>query len=169
MHAAFADLAKRRDDGPSLHATSAPTLPPPDDCVDLLDEQPSASLLPGVTIADRLEYRVPRLPGWRLNRPTGDPTAELWLRLRDGTPATTHNLPLLVDAMAPVLLELGHGSTTIELTVHVRARPEPGWLSCRTTTRTVASGLHEEELDLWDSSGRLVAQARQLGMVLDPF
>ncbi len=91
--------------------------------LDLLDEQPSASLLPGVTIADRLEYRVPRLPGWRLNQPTGDPTAELWLRLRDGTPPTTDNLPLLVDAMAPVLLELGHGSTTVELTVHARAQP----------------------------------------------
>ncbi len=111
---------------------------------------------------------MPCLPGWRLNQPTGDPTAELWLRLRDGTPPTTDNLPLLVDAMAPVLLELGHGSTTVELTVHLRAQPEPGWLSCRIATRTVASELHEEDLDLWDSSGRLVAQARQLGMVLDP-
>lgn len=68
--------------------------------------------------------------------------------MRDGAAPTARSLPLLVDAMAPVLLELGHGSTTVELTVHVRARPAAGWLSYRATTRTVASGFHEEDLDL---------------------
>ena len=167
VHAAFGDLGATQTDEELIFATSEPPdLPSPEECLDLLDGQPSAVLLPGVTIADRLEYRLPRLPGWRLGKPTGDPSSELWLRLRDGTPPCVLSLPLLVDAMAPVLLELNRSSTTVELTTYVRARPRPGWLSCRITTKTVAHGLHEEDLELWDSGGTLVAQSRQLGLVL---
>ena len=38
-------------------------------------------------------------------------------------------------------MEIGErGSSTLELTVHVRARPAPGWLGCRVTTRYVIDG-----------------------------
>jgi acyl-coenzyme A thioesterase PaaI-like protein len=33
------------------------------------------------------------------------------------------------------VLELGAASVTIQLTVHLRAVPAPGWLACRATTR----------------------------------
>lgn len=73
---------------------------------------------------------------------------------------------MLVDAAAPAVLELGErGSATIELTVHVRARPAPGWLACRVATRHVVGGYHEEDFEIWDSDGRLVAQSRQLGLL----
>ncbi len=74
-------------------------------------------------------------------------------------------LPLIVDAAAPVVLELGALSTTIELTVHVRARPAPGWLACRVATRYVTGGYHEEDFELSDSTGALVAQSRQLALI----
>ena len=68
-----------------------------------------------------------------------------------------------MDAAAPVILDLAEtGSTPIELTVHVRPRPAPGWLTCRSTTRFVIGGLHEEDFEIWDSTGALVAQSRQL-------
>jgi acyl-Coa thioesterase superfamily protein len=55
-----------------------------------------------------------------------------------------------------VVLDLGEsGSVTVELTAHVRARPAPGWLACRSTTRFVAGGFH----------GALVAQSRQLSLL----
>jgi acyl-CoA thioesterase len=63
------------------------------------------------------------------------------------------------------VLELGAGSTTIELTVHVRARPAPGWLACRSYTRFVTGGYHEEDFEVWDSAGTLVAQSRQLALI----
>lgn len=73
----------------------------------------------------------------------------------------------MVDFAAPVVLEDGaRGSSTIELTVHVRARPRPGWLACRVSTSNVMDGLHEEDFDMWDSDGTLAAQSRQLAMVL---
>jgi acyl-CoA thioesterase len=64
------------------------------------------------------------------------------------------------------VLELGVSTTTIQLTVHLRAKPAPGWLACRATTRFVSGGYHEEDFEVWDSAGTLVAQSRQLDLVL---
>jgi acyl-CoA thioesterase len=51
------------------------------------------------------------------------------------------------------------------MTTHVRAMPAPGWLRCRFTTRFVTGGLLEEDGEIWDQSGRLVALSRQLALV----
>lgn len=158
--ATFADLV--RFEGASHMSMTPPDLPAPDRCYDVA----GSLYLPGVTIIDRVEYRVPEVPGWARGEPTGNPQAEFWMRFTDGTGPDTSNLPLLVDAAAPVVLELGvAGSSTIELTTHVRARPAPGWLACRVATRCLVDGVHEEDLELWDSAGQLVAQARQLAII----
>jgi len=47
----------------------------------------------------------------------------------------------------------------------VRARPAPGWLACAFTTRFVTGGFLEEDGEVWDATGRLVAQSRQLALV----
>jgi acyl-CoA thioesterase len=84
----------------------------------------------------------------------------------DGAPPDLLALPLLVDSTAPAVLELGAGSTTIQLTVHLRARPAPGWLAGRAVTRFVSGGYHEEDFEIWDSAGALVAQSRQLALIV---
>ena len=73
-------------------------------------------------------------------------------------------LLLAVDAMPPTMFELGlmGWAPTLELTAHVRARPAPGWLRLRHETWNFAGGMFEEDCEVWDSSGRLVAQSRQL-------
>jgi acyl-CoA thioesterase len=163
--AAFTDLSKAAarsaERGPTFTGAAAPSLPPPDECFAM----PSASLS-GVTLTDRLEYRPGAAPGWLTGAPSGDPTAEFWMRFRDGREPDLMSLPLLVDAAAPVVLEVGALSTTVQLTVHLRAHPAPGWLACRALTRHVAAGYHEEDFEIWDSAGVLVAQSRQLALVL---
>jgi hypothetical protein len=52
--------------------------------------------------------------------------------------------------------------------VHVRARPVPGWLACRVSTRFVIDGYQEEDVEIWDSAGRPVAQSRQLALLPSP-
>jgi acyl-CoA thioesterase len=117
-------------------------------------------------MAQRFEYRAPAWPGWMAGKPSGEPFYEFWMRFADERPADTLTLPFIVDAAPPAVLELGaSGSTTIELTVHVRARPAPGWLACRVYTRHVSGGYHEEDFEAWDATGTLVAQARQLALV----
>jgi len=50
--------------------------------------------------------------------------------------------------------------------VHLRGHPAPGWLACRAAARFVSGGYHEEDFEVWDSAGTLVAQSRQLAMIL---
>ena len=75
-------------------------------------------------------------------------------------------LLMVCDALPPVTFDLGRPgwAPTLELTVHVRAVPAPGWLKVSHRTRNLAGGMFEEDCEVWDSAGRLVAQSRQLAM-----
>ena len=158
---ASAAFAKLGLDGPVTFAAGAPPqLPPPEDCVGV--PVGSFSL---ATIAERIEWRSESLPGWFLGHPTGRPASEFWMRFTDGRAPDLLSMPLLVDSTAPSVLELGVASTTIELTLHLRAHPAPGWLACRAAARFVSGGYHEEDFEVWDSAGTLVAQSRQLAVV----
>jgi hypothetical protein len=75
---------------------------------------------------------------------------------------------LAADAFPPTAFngDLPLGWTpTLELTVHVRRRPAPGWLRCINRTRFVSSGFLEMDGEVWDASGHLVVQSRQLALV----
>jgi acyl-CoA thioesterase len=155
--ATFTDLARAR--GRTALLAAPPELPPPDQALDPLQGIP----LEGVRIAERIELRMAEAPGWLCGRPTGEPAAQLWIRLRGGREPDLLALALLLDALPLAVLELGEpGSTTLELTIHLRDHPAPGWLACRNHTRHLIDGLHEEDAEIWDSRGRLVAQSRQL-------
>ncbi|MBA2337269.1 MAG: thioesterase family protein [Acidimicrobiia bacterium] len=155
----FTDLTTAA--GPTAVFAAAPDLPPPDEAVDLT----AGGGIPGVTITDRVEYRAAQTPGWVLGKPSGLPQAEFWMRFADGRNADPLSLCFLVDAAAPVVLEIGQRSMTIALSVHVRARPVPGWLACRVATRYLIDGYHEEDFEIWDTTGKLVAQSRQLALI----
>ncbi|MFE2755542.1 thioesterase family protein [Actinosynnema sp. NPDC059335] len=159
--ASFADLGAGGDGAAVLGR--APDLPPPDECVDVY----GGLRLPGATVADRVELRGPEPFGWARGRATGTPSAEFWIRFADGRPADPAGMATLVDSVAPAVLELGHPvvSATVELSVHVHARPAPGWLAARAATRHVAGGHYEEDVELWDAGGRLVARSRQLAVL----
>ncbi len=158
--ATFADLAGAR--GPTVMRAAPPDLPAPDTARDLMEGAPP---LPGVNITERFEYRAAALPGWARGKPSGDPDLAFWMRFRGGRDADPIALAAMVDGAAPAVLEAGvPGSATIELTVHIRARPAPGWLACRTVTRHLIDGFHEEDFEIWDSTGALVAQSRQFAL-----
>jgi acyl-CoA thioesterase len=162
--AAFTDLeAAAARDTRSYTGSKPPQLPPPDRC-----EVLRRVIVPPLTMVDRMEYRVAALPGWVTRTPpSGNPLYEGWIRFVDGREPDLLSLPLFVDAIAPAVFELNiRAVTTVELTVQLRARPAPGWLAYRTSTRFLADGYCEEDAELWDSAGRLVAQSRQLMLVL---
>ena len=166
VQAAFADLA--RADAPALvhERLTPPDLPAPEDCLDPTTLRADAAAHAENSVMGRLELRMPELPGWARGRPSGHPSAALWVRMRDGREPDPLSLVQFADGMPPVVADLGVWSTTVELTVHVRARPAPGWLRARVDTRHVRHGFHEEEVELWDSTDTLVAQSRQLALVL---
>ncbi|MGW4367076.1 thioesterase family protein [Nocardia takedensis] len=158
--ATFTDLSAAR--GATIERGAAPVLPPPRDCVNPLAERG----VDGSAIARRVEFRMAEVPGFFRGEPGGTNVAEFWLRFTDGREPDPIALALLVDAAPPAVFDLGmSGSSTIELTVHIRRRPAPGWLACRVRTNHLVDGFHEEDFDVWDSTGALVAQSRQLAII----
>lgn len=160
--ATYADLSAKPE-ARVLTLDEPPHLPAPQDC-----HVPSEFDNPeGLSIAGSVEYRYPERPGWLEGHTDGRPHAEFWMRFADGRAADTRSLPSMVDFAPPAVLEIGEFTTiTVELSVHVRARPAPGWVACRVFTKHVAGGYHEEDMEIWDSAGTLVAHCRQLSMLL---
>ena len=66
--------------------------------------------------------------------------------------------------LPPVTFDLGLFGwvPTLELTVLLRGLPAPGWIRAVQRATLLQDGWLDEECLLWDSRGRLVAQARQL-------
>jgi acyl-CoA thioesterase len=87
------------------------------------------------------------------------------------SPLDAPALAFLTDAWLPspfVLVRDFVGVPTIDLTIHFRARSEgltgPALASFR--SRTSAEGFFEEDGELWSQDGTLLAQSRQLGLML---
>jgi len=158
MTASFA----RDHDGMTRELGEAPALPDPDSLPD-----PRAHGAPKDGLFARMEYRMAETPGWAQGAPNGDPTTLAWQRL-EGADTDWPALGLLADAMPPPVLELGMlASMTVQLTVHFHRLPAPGaWVASRFTTRHVTAGFHEEDGELWDADGNLLAQSRQLAILL---
>jgi acyl-CoA thioesterase len=152
--------------GATAEHGSPPDLPPPDHCLR------SGGLLPlpadflDPEIRHRFDVRFhPQTVGWR--RPsgrTGRGEVGGWVRFADGREPDAPSLVLIADAMPPAVFDLAAGGwvPTLEFTVYIRARPRPGWLRAWFTTRHLRDGLLEEDGEIWDSTGVLVAQSRQL-------
>lgn len=153
----FTDLSQA--EGRTESFAKPPDLPEPADCMNPLHDLPVEE----PSIAQQLEFRAAKPPGWLAGKPSGRAEGKFWLRLQGERDADLVALALLVDALPLAVLELGEpGSTTLELTIHLRGHPAPGWLACRNQTRHLIGGMHEEDAEIWDSTGRLVAQSRQL-------
>lgn len=161
--------------GPPVYAVGGPpVLPPVEDC--LRDSHQDGRLRTGLT--EQLDLRLDPAAAGLLGDPTGVAEVRGWVRYApgaagdagsaDGGPARREPDPLglvcLADALPPVTFALGLTGwvPTVELTVHVRALPAPGWLRVVQRAQLIADGWLDESCEIWDSSDRLVAQAVQL-------
>ena len=142
-------------------------LPPEDACPRLPVEGPGFQVpLMGV-LAERLD---PATMGWAVGKPSGRGELRGWVRFDDGREPDPLSLLTVVDALPPATFDLGVTGwvPTLELSCHVRAVPAPGALVVRQRARHVAGGRVDEECDVWDSAGRLVATGHQLAGVRHP-
>ena len=109
----------------------------------------------------------PACTGWRQHEPSGVPEMRGYVRLREDRDPDALLLALAVDALPPVVFGLGATgwAPTVELTWHMRGVPVPGPLQVAARCRHVSGGWFDEEAEVWDAAGRLVAQSRQLARV----
>jgi acyl-coenzyme A thioesterase PaaI-like protein len=160
----FGDLTMTDDTAPVWTDRQPPDLPPPEEMIRRPPTQMAASF------ASRVEVRLhPDDAGFVTGEArSGEPLIRGWFRLVDGEPMDTIALLLASDAFPPTIFNANlpvAWTPTVELTTHVRARPTPGWLRCQFSTHHIAGGFLEEEGELWDETGRLVAHSRQLALL----
>lgn len=162
--ATFADLG--RADGPTQSGGRPPSMPVPEGCMPVKDLRFSAwDDLPGQLpeLFRSIEVRIASTD----RREAGEiARLEGWMRFADGREPDVAALPLLADVFPPAVLDVAHAAwvPTVELTVHVRARPAPGWIAASFRTKFLCDGYFEEDGELWDSTGQLVALSRQLAV-----
>lgn len=143
-----------------------PQLAPEDQCV-LLRQQREGSPIQ-VNILSVTEERVdPSACGFVTNQPSGTPDIRAWVRFVDGRDPDPFSLIYATDCLPPATFELGSTGwvPTLQLSAYVRARPAPGPLRVRQRAGSVQGSLVDELCQVWDSTGRLVAQGSQLAQV----
>ena len=152
-------------DGAIMVDAEPPDLPPPGECVKL---GPDARGFPPPMMS-KLDLRLhPEDALFYEDRPSGSPLVRGWVKLADDEPVDAFGLVMLADAFPPSVFNADLPRSwvpTLEMTTHVRGLPEPGWLRCTFSTRFITGGVLEEDGEVWDSTGRLVAQSRQLALM----
>jgi acyl-CoA thioesterase len=146
-----------------------PNLPPREECVP--NSMAPEEIRRMAPLLGRFEMLFhPDHAMWAVGQPSGNGVISAWFRLIDGREPDPIEVLAACDALPPVSFDLGMlgWAPTLELTVHVRARPAPGWLKLRHATRNVMGGMFEEDCEVWDAAGRLVAQSRQLARLPRP-
>lgn len=151
-------------EGPSSTLLAPPDLPAPNRCPTLEE----AGQFIERPISQYLEMRFdPALVRFVDGLPTGAGELAGWIRFSDGRPPDVTCAPVFLDAFPPSSANLDLDvvrAPTLELTVHVRERPAAGWLREVVRTPVVLGGYLVEDGELWDESGTLVAQSRQLAL-----
>jgi acyl-CoA thioesterase len=140
-------------------------LAPLDECTAVVVGTPDGGR---ASVREHFDVRYdPSSIGWVSGAPTGKPQIRAWVRASDGSEPDRHLLPVVVDALPSTAFDLGVDTwvPTVELTIHQRARPAPGWLQCAWDSTLVADGMLEEDGQIWDSAGNLVAMSRQLALL----
>jgi acyl-CoA thioesterase len=152
--------------GPSDYGHPMPDVPPVEECFSVAEHRdlaPPGVQVPGLSLKvdTRLEIAT---AGWAFGQPSGEPVLRAWMRFADGREPDPLALLTFADALPPTSFAMGNmgWAPTVQLQVLVRALPAPGWCLVEARSSEIAGGWVDEDYRIWDSTGRLVAQSRQL-------
>lgn len=160
--ATMGDLGPPEVAAPPRLTLPIPQMPPPQACPTRSAPAQGVAL----PILQRLDVRLH--PDQAVPGAAGQARISGWIRFTDGRSPDALACLLMADAFPPSvfgLLGLVGWVPTVELTVHLRRRPAPGWLLGQFWSHDLSDGRMVEDGALWDSAGQLVAQSRQLALV----
>ncbi|MGY1842382.1 acyl-CoA thioesterase [Modestobacter sp. SYSU DS0875] len=153
-------------DEPPQVVTPRPVVAPVEQCLSIAEHAhlaPPEIQVPG--LVRRIDVRLdPACAGWALGQPGEEPVLRAWLRFTDDREPDPLALVAFADALPPTSWALGRfgWAPTVQLQVLLRALPAPGWCLVEARAGEIAGGWLDEDYRIWDSTGRLVAQSRQL-------
>lgn len=144
--------ADRNEAGP-------PAIAPRQDCV-------AIPQMPKFTLFDQMEVLLdPVCAGWMAGKSIDRSLQKGWIRFRQPRDYDVLSLLLIADAFPPpVYTSMGFGAwvPTIELSINIRKVPTTNWLKCIFRTRFITCGMLEEDGQIWDEAGELIAVSRQI-------
>jgi len=122
--------------------------------------------MPGYSLFDQVDLRLdPVSAGWMTGRLADRSVMKGWIRFTEDRPIDLPALTLFADCFPPCVFA-GRGMVawvpTIEYSVNVRQLPESNRIKGIFTTKFISNGLVEEDGELWDEAGNLVALSRQI-------
>ena len=142
-----------------------PEVPPFEECVKRHDD---GNVFP-IEFARRFDSRIhPDDSAFLRGETSGSAVMRGWFEFGDGRPIDTLGLLMIADSFAPPVfnVDVPRGWVpTIELTVHVRALPVGTRVACVFKSRIIQGGLIEEDGEIWDQAGNLVAISRQMALL----
>lgn len=126
--------------------------------------------MPGYSLYTSVDLRLdPESAGWMENRFSDRPVMKGWIGFKTPRAIDLEALTLFADCFPPAIFA-SRGMVawvpTIEYSVNVRNLPETRMVKGIFTSRFVSAGLVEEDGELWDEKGELLAISRQIAKYL---
>ncbi len=122
--------------------------------------------MPGYSLFDQVDLRLdPVSAGWMQGQLADRAVMKGWIEFTQDRPLDLPALALFADCFPPCVFA-ARGMVawvpTIEYSVNIRQLPESNRVRGIFTTKFISNGLVEEDGELWDVSGNLVAVSRQI-------
>jgi hypothetical protein len=142
-----------------MYETGPPVVADIDRCIQI-------PVMPEYTLFDHIDLRLdPECAGWITGRPAERSEHKGYVTFRSPRPLDIPAVLLFADTFPPCVWATQGMHTwvpTIEFSVNIRKIPETETLKGIFRTRFISCGLVEEDGELWDEDGHLVALSRQI-------
>lgn len=143
----------------SRYEKTAPEIAPAEACIKFGE-------MPGYTLFDNMDVLLdPGCSRWIAGELAERSELRGWIKFTDDRPYDPPALMLIADAFPPPIF-VSQGMVawvpTIEMSVNIRNLPATRWLKCVFRSRFLNGGLVEEDGEIWDEAGELVAISRQV-------
>lgn len=156
--AAFSDLNKSK--GENFCEQGAPEICAFEDAIAVTE------VAPHLRMYEQFNMRFgPACVGWNKGHYKDKAEMHAWLEFADQSKFDVFSLLMVADVLPPVIFtRFGANGwvPTIEMTVSIRALPQCSRLQIRGKTRYLTQGFLEEDVEIWDDQGNILALSRQL-------
>ncbi len=131
-----------------------------------LDKCMAIPEMPDYPLFGRMDLRLdPVCAGWPFGELSDKSEMKGWAKFKDDRNFDSLSILLIADSFPPAVLS-SQGAVawvpTLECSVNIRSLPTAPWLKCVFRTRFITCGLLEEDGEIWDQNGELVAISRQI-------
>lgn len=148
-----------RDQCEKVYEESEPVLLPIEECIAIPE-------IPNYTIFNQMDVRLePNCTGWMKGDLTDKSKVKGWTKFKSDRPLDELAILLITDSFPPAVLAsqgIVAWVPSIELSVNIRNLAKTQWLKCTFRSRFINNGIVEEDGQVWDETGELIAISRQI-------